>query len=156
MKALVACLLLFTLSLPARADLANETRKATKPLVAAAGIVLCFRDLKSEGETNSAARYADAIVISNAVAEFTKTKTKNGFPSGHTTAAFAAAAVLSKEDPKRKVLYYGAACVLGYTNVRTHHHTWDDVIGGAALGITIGNWSMSAGDGLLIGRVFKF
>ncbi len=60
----------------------------------------------------------------------------SSFPSGHATAAFTAAAVLS-EDGGAAIWYPLAALVAGSrVYVRMHHAS--DVIGGAALGVVLG------------------
>lgn len=63
--------------------------------------------------------------------------TTSSFPSGHASAAFAAAALLS-EDSRLGPLYYGAAAVVATSRayVRVHHAS--DVLGGAAVGIAFG------------------
>lgn len=68
------------------------------------------------------------------------------FPSGHTTAAFAAATVLATElgraHPSRRPLleaaFYGAATLVGLSRVYQNAHWSSDVAAGAALGIAGG------------------
>ncbi|MCE5324174.1 phosphatase PAP2 family protein [bacterium] len=56
------------------------------------------------------------------------------FPSGHTTAAFAMATVLSDYRPQYKWPAYITAAAIGYSRVEVGSHYWQDVIGGAAIG----------------------
>ena len=56
----------------------------------------------------------------------------------------------------RALLVYAGAAVVGWSTVAIDAHSWVDVLGGAALGIAVGNWSISSGDGLMIGRAFRF
>jgi len=58
----------------------------------------------------------------------------NSFPSGHTSAAFAIATVLSDYQPKYKVPAYTLATAIGWSRVQNGCHRWDEVIAGAALG----------------------
>ncbi len=68
------------------------------------------------------------------------------FPSGHTTAAFAAATVLATElgrthPAKRRLLqsvFYGAATIVGLSRVYQNAHWGSDVAAGAAIGIAGG------------------
>ncbi len=61
----------------------------------------------------------------------------SSFPSGHASAAFTAAALLS-EDSRLKSLYYGAAVVVATSRVYVRIHHASDVLGGAAVGIAFG------------------
>jgi membrane-associated phospholipid phosphatase len=56
------------------------------------------------------------------------------FPSGHTSAAFAMATVVSDYKPGYKWLAYGAASAVGWSRVEVGAHRWQDVVAGAALG----------------------
>lgn len=61
----------------------------------------------------------------------------SSFPSGHATAAFCAAALLSDDDPLWPA-YYAAAVVVAWSRayVRIHHPS--DVVAGIAVGIVLG------------------
>lgn len=63
------------------------------------------------------------------------------FPSGHTTAAFAAASVLARAYPGGTVpvAAYGAAALTGYARMEGDHHWASDVLAGAATGLWIGH-----------------
>ena len=61
----------------------------------------------------------------------------SSFPSGHATSAFAAAGLLSEEDPLWPV-YYGIAVVVATSRVYVKIHHASDIIAGAALGAALG------------------
>ena len=58
----------------------------------------------------------------------------SSFPSGHASAAFTAAGILSEGDPLWP-LYYGLAVVVSSSRVYTKMHHASDVIAGAAIGV---------------------
>lgn len=60
----------------------------------------------------------------------------NSFPSGHTTASFAYATVMSLHF-RWGWLWFLFAVVVGLSRVISHAHWWHDVIGGAALGYIV-------------------
>lgn len=60
------------------------------------------------------------------------------FPSGHATIAFAMAVVLSKIEPKWKLLFYILAVAISFSRIYIGKHYPLDVIGGAVLGWLIG------------------
>lgn len=59
-----------------------------------------------------------------------------GFPSGHTTIAFASARFLHKRygDAVHPVALYGAAALTAIGRVQSDRHYWRDTVAGAALG----------------------
>lgn len=61
-------------------------------------------------------------------------ETHDSFPSGHASAAFAMATVVSEYKPKYRWVAYGTAAVIGWSRVETGKHRWRDVLAGAALG----------------------
>jgi undecaprenyl-diphosphatase len=61
----------------------------------------------------------------------------SSFPSGHATAAFSAAALLSEEDALWP-LYYAVAAVVASSRVYVKMHHASDVLAGAALGALMG------------------
>ena len=63
------------------------------------------------------------------------------FPSGHTTAAFAAATVFAQEYKDRlwvPILSYSAASLIGLSRITENAHWASDVFAGAALGYVTG------------------
>lgn len=61
----------------------------------------------------------------------------SSFPSGHATAAFCAAVLLSEDDPLAPV-YFGAATVVAASRVYVRIHHASDVLGGIAVGLGLG------------------
>ena len=65
----------------------------------------------------------------------------SGFPSGHTTIAFAAATVYAMEYRNTRaipIIAYGAATLIGLSRISENRHWITDVVAGAALGIASG------------------
>jgi membrane-associated phospholipid phosphatase len=64
----------------------------------------------------------------------------NSFPSGHTSQAFALAAVIAAHtrQPVLRFTVYGAAAVVGIARVAADRHFASDVVGGAILGTLVG------------------
>jgi membrane-associated phospholipid phosphatase len=58
-----------------------------------------------------------------------------GFPSGHTTTAFALAMALSKFYPKYALIGWGIALAVGVSRVMVGMHYVSDVIAGAIVGV---------------------
>lgn len=71
-------------------------------------------------------------------------KSGDSFPSGHTTAAFAAAQVFADEMPREqwgwRVLAYGLAGATAYARMDSNAHWFSDTVAGAALGIATGRF----------------
>jgi membrane-associated phospholipid phosphatase len=61
----------------------------------------------------------------------------SSFPSGHATAAFTAAALLSDDDPLWP-LYYALAVIVATSRVYVRIHHASDVLGGVAIGAVLG------------------
>ena len=61
----------------------------------------------------------------------------SSFPSGHASAAFCAATLLSDGD-RLAPLYYAAATIAATSRMHVRIHHASDVLAGAAIGITIG------------------
>ncbi len=61
------------------------------------------------------------------------------FPSGHASAAFCAATLLSDgRSPARRALWYGLAGTVAFSRVHVKIHHASDVLGGAAVGLVVG------------------
>jgi undecaprenyl-diphosphatase len=61
------------------------------------------------------------------------------FPSGHASAAFCAATLLSEgRSPARKAFWYGLAGTVAFSRVHVKIHHTSDVIGGATVGLVVG------------------
>lgn len=65
-----------------------------------------------------------------------------GFPSGHTTFAFALAFLLTQTHPRLAPLWYGVAVAIGWSRVEGDAHFPYQVLCGAALGTLVG-WGVS-------------
>lgn len=87
---------------------------------------------------------AGATIAVTGLKEITRRERPDGsdrlsFPSGHTTAAFAAATVIAREQGGAiGWLAYGAAATAGYARIADRHHYLSDVVAGAILGRLIG------------------
>ena len=145
----------------AATNFAQGVGDATGPLVVA-GIAASYVG-SGQRSMARAARVADAAVVGLGMAELLKPNLnvdddefRHSFPSGHTAIAFGTATVMADVFPKQKWLLYTGAALIGWSRVESGAHSWGDVLGGAALGFGAGRWSMSAADGLLLGRVYRF
>src|ERR1700741_510971 len=70
----------------------------------------------------------------------------NSFPSGHSTQAWAVAAVIASEYKDRRavqILAYGVATAVSVARFTGHKHYLSDVVVGSALGYTIGKYVYS-------------
>ena len=67
-----------------------------------------------------------------------RTPTTTSFPSGHASAAFCAAVLLSDGDRALAPLWYGLATVVALSRPYAHDHHASDTVAGALLGFTIG------------------
>ena len=76
--------------------------------------------------------------ISNAGVPVREPKTSS-FPSGHTLAAFCAAAVLSRPgDRSGNAFLYSAAGLIGVSRIHLRAHHASDVVGGVVIGTALG------------------
>jgi len=67
-----------------------------------------------------------------------RTPTTTSFPSGHASAAFCAAVLLSDGDRALAPLWYGLATVVALSRPYARDHHASDTVAGALLGFTIG------------------
>jgi membrane-associated phospholipid phosphatase len=68
-------------------------------------------------------------------------RSNSSFPSGHTTAAFAAATVYSLEYKDKKLvpwISYGVATLIGLSRITENKHWFTDILAGATLGYLTG------------------
>jgi undecaprenyl-diphosphatase len=64
-------------------------------------------------------------------------------PSGHGTASFAWAVVMSAYYPRWRVVFYGVAAIIPFCRVQSNRHFISDVVAGAFLGYAIGTWTLA-------------
>ncbi len=124
----------------------------------ALGTVLpLLRDGK--GGRDRALRVGDAAlsstIITYALKETIREKRPDGssrdsFPSGHATAAFAVATMESAYHPKEALLWYGGAAIISWSRVRLNRHYTQDVLAGAVIGYATSRWELSRKRGLLL------
>ena len=67
-----------------------------------------------------------------------RTPSTTSFPSGHASAAFCAAAILSGQDPRRAAIWYGLASTVALSRPYVHIHHASDMVGGAVIGYALG------------------
>jgi undecaprenyl-diphosphatase len=67
-----------------------------------------------------------------------RTPSTTSFPSGHASAAFCAAVVLSGQDPRHRALWYAIASTVALSRPYVHIHHASDMVGGAIIGYAIG------------------
>jgi hypothetical protein len=122
---------------------ARAATNSIGPFLAAGELSLFFSG--KEGK-RKAWQGAEAVLATSMATELLKrtvrekrpnSNERTSFPSGHASAAFAMATVLSEYQPKYKWLAYGGASVIAWSRVETHAHRWRDVVAGAVLGHTI-------------------
>jgi len=108
---------------------------------------------------NHALRAADALGTSVLLAEGLKAlvrekrpdaASRDSFPSGHATAAFAVATVESEFHPRQAPLWYSGAALISYSRVRLNRHYAQDVVAGAALGYFTARIELSRPHGLIL------
>jgi undecaprenyl-diphosphatase len=91
-------------------------------------------------------RPGDALRLGNDGPVPVRAPTTPSFPSGHTLAAFCTAILLA-ESRRETVAFVAFAVMVGASRVQLKAHHPSDVVGGAALGVTLG-----IGGRLLLGR----
>lgn len=160
--ALIVVLVYACAPVAASTTFAEGIGDATGPLVAL-GIAATYFGSGEQAKAKTA-RVADAALIAVGAAELLKPNLNvdddgrhlHSFPSGHAAIAFGTAAAMADVFPKQKWVVYAGAALVGWSRVESDAHTWRDVLGGAALGLGVGRWSVKSQDGLLLGRVYRF
>ena len=113
---------------------------------------------------NHALRAADAIGTSVILGEGLKnlfhekrpdSNAHDSFPSGHATAAFAAATVESDLHPHEAPLWFTGAALISYSRIRLHRHYGRDVIAGALLGYGTARLELSMPRGLILSPLIQ-
>jgi membrane-associated phospholipid phosphatase len=78
-----------------------------------------------------------------------------GFPSGHTTFAFALAWVILDIYPPLAPFWFALAVAIGWSRIAAHEHFPYQVICGAVIGATVGWWVSHAPQGVIVPRCFR-
>ena len=147
---------------PARAA-SNFASGSGNIIYLAAAVGLPLLSDGSQGR-NHALRAADAIGTSVIIGEGLKnlfhekrpdSNAHDSFPSGHATAAFAAATVESDLHPKQAALWFTGATLISYSRIRLHRHYGRDVIAGALLGYGTARLELSAPRGLILSPLIQ-
>lgn len=116
----------------------------------------------SDGERHTL-RNGDALVSAALLTEGLKAITReerpdhssrDSFPSGHASAAFAVAAMQAHWHPRQAVAWYAGAAVIAESRVTLKRHYWHDVLAGAALGIGMAAVEWHQPRGLLIAPIY--
>jgi undecaprenyl-diphosphatase len=125
-------------------------------------LALGFGMSHSRKDRETAVQVVDSLLVSQTATELLKVTIRDprpegregfGFPSGHTSAAFAVATVLAKKRPRHRWLYYGLAAAVAWSRVERGAHDLEDVLGGAALGLAAGHHSASRPGGLILAEI---
>jgi membrane-associated phospholipid phosphatase len=122
--------------------------ETTRAVLVSGGLTLLTKGLVGRERPNAVASDGDEYHPGQGFAD----NRWASFPSGHTSAAFAAAAVLATElgrrHPRQRGLFraacYGAATLIGVSRVYQNAHWSSDVLAGAALGTLSGVWVVGA------------
>ncbi len=162
---LLGCLLLTSLTLPASASPdkfnlpgAHFYSGSGSILYLAAGVGLPLLRDGANGK-NHALRAADAIGTSVLLTEGLKSvfrekrpdsNSHDSFPSGHATAAFAAATMESQWHPKEAPLWYLGATLISVSRVSLNRHYTQDVLAGAAIGYATARIELAQRRGLVL------
>ena len=124
----------------------------------AGAVALPLLSHEADGKSE-AIRSVDSLGTSLAFAEILKDVTRekrpdastlDSFPSGHATAAFAAATVESRFYPKQAGWWFAGATLISASRLQLNRHHVQDVIAGAALGYGTSEWEMSQRHGLIL------
>jgi len=142
-------LALLLVAAPMQAQAKNEKAWATASDVGVAGLSLAALGLPiAEGDTQGAFQAAGSLGASALITTGLKYtfpelrpdgSDRKSFPSGHTSAAFAAAATLySRQGADIGVPAMLAASFVGLARVQADKHHWYDVVIGAGIGSASG------------------
>ena len=140
---------------------AAEFSELSVPLM---GVTLGTMLLTGDQEDADAVRYcADAMVSAELAAELVKRVARrprpcdpaaeDGFPSAHTTVAFAFAESLGDCHHDARPALYAFAATAAWARVEEGKHTWEQVLAGAALGLWIADRSRQMDGGLPHGAI---
>ena len=124
----------------------------------AAGTLLPLVEDGKDGKEHSL-RTADSLISATLITEALKqivrerrpdSNSRDSFPSGHATAAFAVATMQAHYHPKQALLWYAGAAGISYSRVSLRRHYTRDVLAGAAIGFLASRLELKQGRGLLL------
>ena len=123
------------------------------------GLGMGINLIEDSGGLQMATRSIDSVVSSSLLSELLKKTTHekrpdgsghSSFPSGHATAAFAAATMQSEYHPIQTPLWVAGASLIAASRVKLHRHYVHDVLAGALLGSAVSEAELYRRRGLLI------
>lgn len=132
----------------AQSDESHLTKTISRGLEAATAAMPAVRYLDDGAQQRETGRrMMDALLIDTAATYGLKWAIKSprprggddGFPSYHTSAAFATAVALLEREPKATWFALPLAATAGWARVDLEEHTWAQMIAGAALGAFVGH-----------------
>ena len=142
--------------MPESASVARWFNRNAQYVVAAALSVMVA---DGDHSRTAAGSCVDGMIMSLAASELLKQVTaqprprdpgaRDGFPSSHSAVGFAFARSISDWDRNAGLAAYAFAGTLGWARIESGHHTVEQVIAGAALGLWLAGASVEA-DGFLI------
>ncbi|NDC39278.1 MAG: phosphatase PAP2 family protein, partial [Proteobacteria bacterium] len=109
-------------------------------------------------------RAGDAVLTSSTLSEILKVTIREerpdgaghrSFPSGHATAAFAAATAQSEYHPWQTPLWMSGAGLIAASRVKLHRHYIHDVVAGGLLGMGTAELALASKRGLLLFPVIE-
>lgn len=127
-------------------------------LFLAAGLLAPLAEDGPQGRQHTY-RIADSLLTSTLITEALKRivrekrpdgSARTSFPSGHATAAFAAATMQSYYHPKQAPFWYAGATIIAASRVQLNRHYVHDVVAGAAVGYFTSRLELRSRRGLLL------
>jgi len=140
---------------PAWAKFASNTGNL---LFLGAGTFLPLAEDGKQGPQHSL-RTADSLITATLITEGLKriarekrpdANSRDSFPSGHATAAFAVATMQAHYHPNQAIFWYAGASAIAYSRVKLRRHYTRDILAGAAVGIVTARVEISQSHGLLL------
>ena len=116
----------------------------------------------SEQGAQHSLRSTDAVLTSSLISQMLKKTVRekrpdgsghSSFPSGHATAAFAAAVMQSEYHPEQAPLWLTGAGLIAASRVKLHRHYVHDVVAGSLLGAGAAELELYSKRGLLLSPV---
>ncbi|MCS6863063.1 MAG: phosphatase PAP2 family protein [Abditibacteriales bacterium] len=143
-----------------RADADEFAQEVSDSLSAAIALSVVVSLTKGKKGRQEAGEIVEAVFFTGLITDAIKAleleerpnrRDRKSFPSGHTSRAFALAAVLAEHYPKQKWLFYFYAALVAWSRVELREHYVHDVVAGGALGIGVGRYVARRG-GIVLWR----